>query len=289
MFIQYFKNYLVGRKKNKILIDLLKFHNDYRKKYPNLIAPIFDYISSAYSVFGFYEREELECVEKLLKKYCRNKYVIDCGANYGNHTLFFSKFSKGVFSFEPNFLTYECLKLNTTNNKKIKIYNYGLLNKKMKKNFYIVNGNLGASSIFKKKNSNTVVCNFRKLDSFKEILNKKISLIKIDVEDSELKLIEGAKKILSKKPIIFFEVSDLDASDKFYQILKKKYRYNFLYVLKKQDFSKNIMIVNIFNKFIASIKSNSTDNKFKINLANSVRERNGSSHFAILSKYKLIL
>lgn len=289
MFIQYFKKYLIGRKKNKILIDILKFHNDYRDKYPNLIVPIFDYISSAYSVFGLYEREELECIEKLLKKYCKNKYIIDCGSNYGNHSLFFSKFARGVFSFEPNFLTYECLKLNTLNNKKIKIYNYGLLDKKIRKNFYVVNGNLGASSIYKKKNSTKIVCNFRKLDSFKEILNKNISLIKIDVEDSELKLIEGGKKILNKKPIILFEVSDIKLNDKFCKILKNRYRYKFLYVLKKHDFSKNNIIVNIFNKLISSVKNRSTENKFTINLAGSVSERSGGSHFAILSKDKLIL
>lgn len=288
MFIQYFKKYLIGRKKNKILIDILKLHNDYRQKYPNLIAPIFDYISTAYSVFGLYEKEELECIEKLLKKYCKNKYVIDCGSNYGNHTLFFSKFARGVFSFEPNLLTYQCLKLNTLNNKKIKIYNYGLLDKKIKKNLYVVNGNLGASSIFKKKNSNTIACNFRKLDSFKEILNKNISLIKIDVEDSELKLIKGAKKILNKRPIILFEVSDLKLNDKFCEILRNRHKYKFLYVLKKHDFSKNNIIVNIFNKLVASIKNNSTDNKFTINLASSVSERSGGSHFAILSKYKLL-
>ena len=65
---------------------------------------------------------------------------------------------------------------------------------------HIVSGNSGASSIYKKKNSKTTFANFKKLDSFKEILNKNISLIKIDVEDSEFELIEGAKKILKKKP-----------------------------------------------------------------------------------------
>ena len=224
----------------------------------------------------------------MLKKYCKNKYIIDCGANFGNHTLFFSKFAKGVFSFEPNFLTYECLKLNTINNKKIKIYNYGLLDKKKKISFYSVDGNLGSSSIYKKKNSRLIVCKFRKLDSFKEILDKNISLIKIDVEDAEFKLIDGAKKLLKKRPIIIFEVSDLEKSDKFYQILKKKYGYNFLYVLKKHNFTKNNMIVNIFNKIFTSIRNNNTDNKFTINLANTVKERSGNSHFAILSNKELL-
>ena len=151
MFKNYVLKYLDGRKKNKLLLQLLNYHSKYRKKYPNLITPTFDYIGSVCSVFGMYENEELECIEKLLKKHCKNKYVIDCGANYGNHTLFFSRFAKGVFSFEPNFITYGCLKLNTLSEKKIKIYNFGLLDKNIKKKFYTVNGNLGSSSINKKK------------------------------------------------------------------------------------------------------------------------------------------
>ena len=288
MFINYILDYLDGKKKNKLLLQLLNYHSKYRKKYPNLISPTFDYISSACSVFGMYEMEELECVKKILKKNCRNKYVVDCGANYGNHTLFFSKFAKGVFAFEPNFITHECLRLNTWNNKKIKIYNYGLLDKNVKKKFYSVSGNLGASSIYKKQNSSSTVCNFRKLDSFREILNKNISLIKIDVEDAEFKLINGAKKILKKNPIILFEISNPSVNDKFHKILKKKFQYKFLYVLKKKNFSKGNIVLNILYKFIDSIKNKSTDNKFTINLVNSVSERSGNSHFAILSKNELI-
>ena len=287
MFIQYIKNYLIGRKKNKISLELLNYHLSYRKKFPNLIAPTFDYIANVCSVFGMYEHDELKCIERVLKKHCKNKYIIDCGANIGNHTLFFSKFAKGVFSFEPNYITYECLRLNTLNNKKVKIYNYGLLNKVTKKKMHIVSGNLGASSIYKKKNSKPTFANFKKLDSFKEILNKDISLIKIDVEDSEFELIEGAKKILKKNPIILFEVSDFKFNNRFCNVLKNEFNYKFLYVLKKYDFSSQNFFFRILRKITMSIKNNSTENNFTINLAENVSERSGNSHFAIISKKKI--
>ena len=152
-----------------------------------------------------------------------------------------------------------------------------------------MDGNLGATSIFKKKNTKSNISNFKKLDSFKELLNKNISLIKIDVEDAEFELINGAKKLLKKNPLILFEVSDYEINDKFYNFLKKKYDYKFLYVLKKDDYSKHNIILSTLKKFINSIKKRSTDNNFFIDNAKSVSERSGNSHFAIISKKKLIL
>jgi FkbM family methyltransferase len=288
MLIKYLKYYLAGRKKNRTILELLKLHSNYRNKYPNLIAPTFDYIATCCSVFGMYEKDELKCIENLLKKYCKNKYIIDCGANFGNHTLFFSNFSKGVFAFEPNYITYECLRLNTLNNKKIKIYNYGLLNKKIKTKMHFIDGNLGTSSINKIKNSKFIYANFKKLDSFKEISNKEISFMKIDVEDSEFKLIQGAKKILKKIPIILFEVSNYKSNDKFCEILKNKFSYKFLYVLKKHNFSKKDIFLNILNKIISIVKNKNYNNNFQVALAKKVSERSGNSHFAILSKKKIL-
>ena len=102
-------------------------------------------------------------------------------------------------------------------------------------------------------------------------------------------MINGAKKLLRKNPLILFEVSDYEINDKFYNLLKKKYDYKFLYVLKKDDYSKHNIILSILKKFINSIKKGNTDNNFFIDKAKSVSERSGNSHFAIISKKKLIL
>jgi len=288
ILIKYIKKYLEGKKKNRILLDLLKFNNEYRQKYPNLVAPIFDYIPTASKVYGLYEKEELESIEKLIKKYCKNKYIIDCGANIGNHTIFFSKFAKKVFAFEPFYLNYECLKLNTDNKKNIKIYNIGLLNKKINKKIYITEGNLGSASV-KKRNHYTsyTYAKFNKLDNFNEILKKKNFIIKIDVEDSELELIAGASKVLKSKPIVIFEISDFILNDKFVSLLKKKFGYKFLYVLKKYDLSKYNFFVKILIRLFNILIYKKALYKFDLVLANSTRERNCNSHFAIISSKKL--
>lgn len=112
--------------------------------------------------------------------------------------------------------------------------------------------------------------------------------MKIDVEDSEFELIKGAKKILKKNPIILFEVSNFKKNDRFFQLLKKTYNYKFLYVLKKRDFSSSNFLFSIIKKIIISLKYNSTDNKFYVGEVSSVSKRSGNSHFAIISKDKLI-
>jgi FkbM family methyltransferase len=286
MLLNFLRKYLIEREKNQMLIKLLKLHSVYLKKYPNLIAPVFDYITTCCSVFGIYEKDELECIEELLNKHCKNKNIIDCGANFGNHTLFFSKFAQKVYSFEPNNITYECLRLNTMDIKNIKIYNYGLSNKKIRKKLFINNQNLGATSIKNKKNSKSILANFRKLDSFTEILKKKISLIKIDVEDSEFQLLTGAKRILKKNNIILFEVSNYKRNDRFFKILKNEFGYNFLYVLKKKTLKQNVFFKTI-RKIYFIYKNKDVKNNFKITLANSVSERSGNSHFAIIAKNEL--
>ena len=153
---------------------------------------------------------------------------------------------------------------------------------------YVTDGNLGATSAYKKKNNKYNISNFKKLDSFKEILSKNISLIKIDVEDAEFELIAGAKKLLKKNPLILFEVSDYEINDRFYRLLNQKYDYKFLYVLKKNDYKSKFIFISILKKIVSSIKKKTTKNNFFINEAKSVSERSGNSHFAIISKKKLI-
>jgi FkbM family methyltransferase len=50
--------------------------------------------------YGAYEKCELEFFIQLLKK-IKDSIVIDVGANFGHHTLFFSNYSSELYSFEP--------------------------------------------------------------------------------------------------------------------------------------------------------------------------------------------
>jgi hypothetical protein len=65
-----------------------------------------NFIDRSVFFFGAHEREQLEFSEKFIK----DKIVFDCGANFGNHSLFYSHLAKSVISIEPNTLALNELK-----------------------------------------------------------------------------------------------------------------------------------------------------------------------------------
>ena len=203
----------------------------------------FDFISQSIFIEGRFEDSELNFIEKNFKHYLDNKIILDIGANIGNHTIAFSKYAKKVYAFEPNKKVFEVLKLNTDNIKNVEIFNYGASSKKQSIIAKIPKLNCGGGSIdnkIKSKDKN----NFHKsifklipLDKFNQIQNKKISLIKIDIEGHELQAFKGMKFILKKnKPIILFEQNReiFNGGSEVISFLKSV-GYNNLYELKKVD------------------------------------------------------
>jgi FkbM family methyltransferase len=178
------------------------------KKYPMLVTFAFDEISNIISLDGLYEKRELETFFLWIKSKkisFKKGFAIDVGANIGNHTLYFSKFFKKVFSFEANKDIFQVLNLNSRLKSNIKVYNYAASDQNKKGFLDIDISNISGSGL-----SNNII-NFKsntkckKLDSlFKN--EKKIQLIKIDVEGKELEVLLGAKNILlNNMPIILFE------------------------------------------------------------------------------------
>ena len=135
--------------------------------------------------------------------------IIDIGANIGNHSLFFAKFleNKCVHAFEPHPSNFELLQKNLTG-QKCQLYNFALSNFEGELPLYnIVQDNFGSFTLHNYNNGlNFKVLDsvpLRTLDSFN--LNN-ITLIKIDVENHENEVLEGAKDTIARnKPIIFVE------------------------------------------------------------------------------------
>jgi FkbM family methyltransferase len=178
------------------------------KKYPRLVTFAFDDISNIVNIDGLYEKRELETFFSWIKASkisFRKGSAIDVGANIGNHTLYFSKFFKTVFSIEANKDIFQVLNLNSRLKSNIKVYNYAASDQNKKGFLDIDISNISGSGL-----SNNII-NFKsntkckKLDSlFKN--EKKIQLIKIDVEGKELQVLLGARNILfNNRPIILFE------------------------------------------------------------------------------------
>ena len=69
-----------------------------------------DHISHDINLDGIYEKDYLLTLINWLKEIqidIFNGVAIDVGANIGNHSVFFSKFFKKVYSFEPNPKTFK--------------------------------------------------------------------------------------------------------------------------------------------------------------------------------------
>ena len=154
---------------------------------------------------------EINFLHFIKENYSNQNEILDIGANIGNHSLFFLKFlnCNKVHSFEPVKHNLELLKKNTEQfYEKSVIYEIALSNKEGNATLYNSQvGNDGGFSLHSYSNGSSFIVenniSITKLDSYN--LNN-ITMIKIDVENHENEVLEGAREtILRNKPIIFVE------------------------------------------------------------------------------------
>jgi hypothetical protein len=163
-----------------------------------------------YSIF-----EEINACKKLLKN--RNvKFIFDVGANEGDYTKELLKYynQANYYLFEPNLLNYNKLKLQFSALKNIKIINKALSNKDGDDFLYSDKSGSALGSLIKRKldylNINFNIkekINSTRLDTFLTDLNKDIIIdyFKMDVEGSEIKILEGIGKFIDQIKLIQFE------------------------------------------------------------------------------------
>lgn len=160
--------------------------------------------------------------EKYIFDYIRNNLqvegttIIDIGANFGFHSLEFADLvgkTGKVISFEPQKLIYYQLCGNVILNgyDNITTYNVALSDEttklKMENLQYKSTGsiNIGNAHLNAWTQTGYNYVDVRPLDSFDDIDN--VSVIKIDVQGYEPRVLDGAKKLIEKyQPIIFIEV-----------------------------------------------------------------------------------
>ena len=140
---------------------------------------------------------------------------IDLGANHGSHSIFMSNICTNgkIYAFEPQPKVFQALTLNVQINKYRNIVLYNLaaseitgstlyLDKANSSGQYFNSGWSRALPTFSLESSLSVA-----LDDFEF---NKITLIKMDIQGSELLAINGMKQLLKRdKPYIFFEVEDI--------------------------------------------------------------------------------
>jgi FkbM family methyltransferase len=183
-------------------------------KYAGNIASHIDF--SVY-FFGAYELGTLRKFEELAPP---GTVVLDIGANVGHHSLFFSRFAKHVYSFEPyprvgNILV-ERMRANNVRN--VTWMPFGLGARGGEAQFFEpTDGNLGTGSFnavhSAENRAQGLQLKIRKGDEVvQELPPGRIGLIKIDVEGNELGVLTGLQGVLREHlPVVGFEYSAKNA------------------------------------------------------------------------------
>ena len=171
-----------------------------------------DYLFKQAIEKGIHEPHFVELVDNLLLP---TDIALDVGGNIGTHAMLLSKkLSEGhVYTFEPQSLVFSVLQnnllLNSCNN--VTAYRFAVSNED--------HSTISMQPFtFNKKSINNAALRIdldgamgdftltRTLDSFNF---KKVSFIKIDIQGSEVRALNGAKElILKQKPIIFLEIEE---------------------------------------------------------------------------------
>ncbi len=160
-----------------------------------------------------FDKKVYETAIKYIKE---DTIVLDVGANFGQLSVLLSNYKKDVevYSFEASKYIFEILKKNVqVNNANVRLF-HNLVGNETEKELFIKKLNIsrfntyGSNMIEKTDTQKDDSLDIEKINSIKidDILfEKKISLMKIDVQGYDLEVLKGSKKTIIKQqmPIIF--------------------------------------------------------------------------------------
>lgn len=235
--------------KNRIFNEIFRYivlRYLYKNKREYNFAIYNDWIGYNIMLNGFYEKKELNT---LINSFSFNPLLynaLDIGANIGNHTVFFSQYFKRVISFEPQKRTFELLKLNTARLANVEVHNYGLSSNEGDVIFNIPYSNTGLanqnefdSQVYQEK------VTMKNLDNVISDIN--FALVKIDVEGSEIDVINSISDSIKKSlPIISFELNK-NSNHEIIDVLKK-IGYEDFFILDQNVYSDKIIGSSILHK-----------------------------------------
>ena len=159
-----------------------------------------------YYKFGVYSEDHITSYLLNTIGIHKDDFIVDIGANIGWHSLTLSsKETPTVFSFEPDPFNFNLLRQNKEINNKtnVRLFNVALSNENGTKTLYLYRDhNLGRHSLIQQQKSvkSTEVTTVR-LDTLLEregMSNRRIKLIKIDVEGFEYTAMLGATEALKR-------------------------------------------------------------------------------------------
>ena len=128
-----------------------------------------------------------------------NSVCIDCGANTGQETIPWAERGAEVHAFEPHPECFKILKERTAEYEKVHLYEKGVWHKNSTMNLYLRQGRgptetSESSSILKTKpnvdENSYVTVEIIDLIAFIKGLNKRVDVLKIDIEGAEVELLQ---------------------------------------------------------------------------------------------------
>jgi FkbM family methyltransferase len=183
-----------------------------------------------------------------LRKYkiTKNDVVIDCGANMGDFSSYFLRKGAKVYAFEPDPVIYKILSERFATNNMFTSFRKGVWIKKDKLKFYLpsnldedrLNNSVG-NSLFADKNDISkkylIVEVIDLINFIKNLNNKRIRLLKLDIEGAEIPVL---KKIISSSIYKKIDYIIVETHEEVIESTKKELS-NIKALIKKKDI-KNI-------------------------------------------------
>ena len=189
---------------------------------PNQISYILPHnLVSCYCERGLFESGLIEWC----KQFCSlDKNMLDIGAHTGTYALSLAKQSKHEYAFEPQKMTYYalCGGVALSNLKNITCLNMGLGAESQigENTLKIISNDGGGSSIH--ATEGILREEKIKIETMDNLQLEDIGFIKMDVEDNELFVLQGAVNTLkqSKYPPILFECNEREANKELFGFME---------------------------------------------------------------------
>jgi FkbM family methyltransferase len=224
-----------------------------------------DFVMNKIFTRSVYERNTI----RMVKPYIYGKSgatIIDCGANIGMYSMYFSKWAPGstIHAFEPLKKNQELFLKNCelNNFRNIRLNSFGLSNEEKEIDIYVVDeSNLGRTSAFSlNKDEKKERIKLSTLDKYcEENKIEQIDFIKVDIEGAEHDFIRGAEKVISRsknlKMLVEINecayVSDSTPEDLYKYIMsfgfrsyiERDYPFSKKEIFKNDNFRGNILFV----------------------------------------------
>jgi FkbM family methyltransferase len=201
-------------------------------------------IGKSIDMYGEYSQIEVDFLLQFLTK---NTVVYDIGANIGYHTTAFASRAGHVFAFEPHPKTFQLLAKNTEHLENVTLFNYAVSNFDGRSRCYDydtdVEANYGAVSVDDEKGILEIKCM-----SLNQTDMTLPDLIKIDVEGSELAVIQGCIDLIKRKnPVVYYEAHETVHLPEIYQLLSPlNYKFHWVPVRNYNPNNLNQVEENIF-------------------------------------------